>query len=149
MGWVSELHGQTIAIDTAPFIFYIEEHSVYGKILDPFFEAVRDGHISVITSTVTLLEVLIHPLKNKDEALAHKYNDILLSSPYIDTLPVTPATAQLAAELRAERRLKTPDAIHLATALNHNAAAFLTNDRDFGQTQGLKVLRVFDLQNLA
>jgi len=145
MGWVEDLHGQVVGLDTAPLIFYIEEHSVYGPVLDPFFEAVGVGNVSIVTSTITLLEVLVHPLKHKDDALAAKYNDILLSSPNIQTLPVTPATAQMVAEIRAEGKLKTPDAIHLATAINHSAKFFLTNDRDFGDVDELDVLKVRDL----
>lgn len=90
----------------------------------------------------------MHPLKHGDESLAHEYNDVLLSSPYIFTIPVTPATAQAAAELRAASSLKTPDAIHLATAINHHADSFLTNDRDFGDIQGLEVLKVRDLASM-
>jgi len=145
MGWVENLHGKTIGLDTAPLIFYIEDHPLSANLLDPFFEAVKGGEIRVVTSILTLLEVLVHPLKHRDESLAHAYNDILLSSPYIFTVPVTPATAQTAAELRAASNLKSPDAIHLATAITHHADAFLTNDRDFGEFQGLTILKVRDL----
>ena len=88
---------------------------------------------------------MVHPLRNKDDALAHKYNDILLSSPNIQTLPLTPATAEAAAELRAGGSLKTPDAIQLTTALRHNASAFLNNDRDFPTRADIHILRVRDL----
>jgi predicted nucleic acid-binding protein len=145
MGWVDELRGKTVGLDTAPLIFYIEDHPSYADLLAPFFEAVKSGEIRVVTSTVTLLEVLVHPLKHGDESLAHAYNDILLSSPNILTVPVTPATAQTAAELRATSNLKTPDAIHLATAINHRADAFLTGDRDFGGFNMMTVLRVREL----
>jgi predicted nucleic acid-binding protein len=145
MGWVEDLRGKTVGLDTAPLIFYIEDHPTYGDLLAPFFEAVRSGEIRIVTSTVTLLEVLVHPLKHGDESLAHEYNDILLSSPHIVTIPVTPATAQTAAELRAHRKLKTPDAIRLATAINHRADAFLTGDRDFGDFDLLRTIRVREL----
>lgn len=145
MGWVEDLRGKTIALDTAPLIFSIERRQPYVDVLRPLFQAVAKGDIRMVTSTVTLLEVLVHPLKQGNEDLAHQYNDILLSSPYIFTVPVTPATAQIAAELRATTNLKTPDAIHLATAINQHAAVFLTNDRDFGNVDSLRVLKVRDL----
>ena len=145
MGWIADLHGTKVGIDTAPLIFYIEEHPIYATVLNPFFDAVDNGDIELVTSTVTLLEVLVHPLKQKDESLAHKYNDILLSSPNIETVPVTPATAQAAAELRANSNLKTPDAIQLATAITHQATTFLTNDRDFRRSDYIRVLKVRDL----
>lgn len=94
MGWVEDLRGKTVGLDTAPLILYIEDHPTYAGLLAPFFEAVRSGETRLVTSTVTLLEVLVHPLKHGDESLAHEYNDILLSSPHIFTVAVTPATAQ-------------------------------------------------------
>lgn len=145
MGWVADLRDKTVGLDTAPLIFYIEDHPSYADLLAPFFEAVRLGDIQIVTSTVTLLEVLVHPLKHGNESLAHEYNDILLSSPNILTVPVTAATTQVAAELRATGRLKTPDAIQLATAINHHADAFLTGDRDFGDFNRLTILRVREL----
>lgn len=145
MGWVDDLRGKTVALDTSPFIFFIEKHATYADVLRPFFQAVDRGESQILTSAVTLLEVLVHPIRHGDEALAHQYNDILLTSDNISTIPVTPSTAQTAAELRAEHDLKTPDAIHLATALDHNAAAFLTNDRDFPQIDRIEILKLRDL----
>jgi predicted nucleic acid-binding protein len=114
-------------------------------VLRPFFQAVDRSETKILTSAVTLLEVLVHPIRLGDEALAHQYNDILLASDNISTIPVTPHTAQTAAELRAEHNLKTPDAIHLATALTHNASAFLTNDRDFPVIAGIEILKLRNL----
>lgn len=145
MEWVKRLHGQIVALDSAPLIFYIEEHQDYVDLLVPFFADLEHGSFRVVTSTVTLLEVLVHPLRHGDEALAHHYNDILLSSPNVSTRPVTFATAQEAAELRARHNLKTPDAIQLATAIREGATTFLTNDRDFPQLSGLSVLRLKEI----
>ena len=102
------------------------------------------GEIQVVTSKVTLLEVLVS--RSDDTKLAHQYNGVLLSSPHIAIVPVTPATAQTAAELRSASNLKTPDAIDMATAMNHHADAFLTGDRDF-KVGTLEILKVHK-QNL-
>jgi len=145
MGWVTELKGKTVGLDTAPLIYLIEQHPRYVDVVRPFFQAVDRGECRVVTSTITLVEVLVHPLRHGDEALAQQYNDILLSSPHVRTLPVTFSTAQGAAELRAIHNLKTPDAIQLATALRHGADAFLTGDRDFSGIRGLHILNLHDL----
>lgn len=55
-----------------------------------------------------------------------------MSSPNLTVLSITAPIAQHAAELRATRNLKTPDAIQLAAALDHGTRALITNDRDFG-----------------
>jgi predicted nucleic acid-binding protein len=145
MGWIADLRGKTVGLDTSPLIFFIEKHETYADVVRPFFQAVDGGEIHVVTSTVTLLEVLVHPVRHGDEALAHEYNDILLTSANISIFPLTPATAQVAAELRAEHSLKTPDAIQLATSITHGATAFLTNDRDFGKIPGLEIIKLRDL----
>jgi predicted nucleic acid-binding protein len=145
MGWVNDLHGQTIGLDTAPLIYFIERHSDYIQTLRPFFVSLSEGKLRVVTSTVTLLEVLVQPLRRGDEALAHRYNDILLSSSNISTLPLTHAHARLAAELRARFNLKTADSIQLAVAIDERATVLLTNDRRIPDNCGITVLRLADL----
>jgi predicted nucleic acid-binding protein len=50
-----------------------------------------------------------------------------------------------AARLRAETALKTPDALHAATALRAGCALFITNDTDFRRVQGLPIVVLDDL----
>lgn len=145
MGWVEDLHGEVVGLDTAPLIYFIERLPKYINEVRPFFQAVNRRDLRIVTSVVTLIEVLVHPIRRNDESLAYRYNDILLSSPNIATDPLTPTIAQHAAELRAEYSLKTVDAIQLATAFSHGCRAFLTNDRDFGDISGIRILRLRDL----
>ena len=140
MEWLKPLRGRTVALDTAPFIYFIEKHSLYLPVLQPFFEAVADGEIEIVTSTLTLTEVLIHPIRHGNQALARRYASILLNAAHVTTLGVSPAIAIEAAQLRAIHGYKTPDAIHLATALSAHAGFFLTNDDAFLSTSSLQVL---------
>ena len=59
MGWVEALYGEIVGVDTAPFRYLIEERPTYLEPVAEFFNAVEAGHIRVVTSTVTLLEVLV------------------------------------------------------------------------------------------
>ena len=142
MGSVKSLNGQLVGLDTAPLIYYIEEHKDYIDKLDLFFDALNNIAFRVVTSTVTVLEVLVHPLQLGVESLAHRYNDILLSSPNISLVPVTLGIAQEGAELRARYRLKTPDAIQLATAISEGATAFITNDEGFPDDCGIEIVHL-------
>jgi hypothetical protein len=56
MEWVNSLRDQIVGLDTAPLIYFIEDHPDYLKVIQPFFSAVDDGNIQVVTSTVTLLK---------------------------------------------------------------------------------------------
>src|SRR2546423_772839 len=61
VGWVDDWHGQIVGLDTAPLIYYLEEHPTYLPLVDPFFDALARGDLHAVTSTVTLIEVLTQP----------------------------------------------------------------------------------------
>jgi len=140
MGWVEQLYGEVVGLDTAPLIYFIEENPVYLHLVDPFFEAVVRGEIRVVTSALILTEVLSHPIKRKDHLLAQRYSDLLLNTQGLTTMPVSVDIASEAATLRAIHRLKTPDAIQLAAAKLGGATAFLTNDYGFNDIDGLRII---------
>jgi predicted nucleic acid-binding protein len=141
MGWVDQLHGSVVGLDTAPLIYFIEEHQTYLPLVRPFFEAVDQGKIQVVTSVLTLTEVLIHPLRRGDRTLADAYRRILLSANQVTTIRVSEAVAEEAAQLRSRYGLRTPDAIQLATAILSGARSFLTNDdRLPGAISSIKII---------
>lgn len=139
MEWLSDLEGETVCLDTAPLIYYIENGLHYEK-LEPLFEKISDGEIDGLSSTITLLEVLVHPYRKEDKELANAYRNILLSSENFLILPVVEEIAERAAELRAEYGIKTPDAIQVATGIFGGAEVFLTNDDKLGKVDEIEVL---------
>ena len=78
-------------------------------------------------SDLTRMECLIHPVREGDVQLRSAY-EAFFSGPCSDYIPLTSKIFDKATELRAEYRLKTPDAIHLAAALVSGCDIFLTND---------------------
>ncbi len=140
MEWLRKLHGTIVGLDTAPLIDFVEEHPAYLPFVDPFFEAVERGEIQVVTSTLTLTEVLVHPYKHGDRDLARQYSRILLKTRNLIMLPVSAQIAAEAARIRARRGLKTPDSIQLATARLAKATAFLTNDSRLANISGLRFI---------
>lgn len=146
MGWVDELTGQLVGIDTAPLIYYIEEDPTYLPLVDPFFAALACGELRAVTSTITLVEVLTQPLRQGAGELARQYRDLLLATDGLSVHPVSPAIAEEAARLRSVRQVRTPDAIQLATARLAAAHAFLTNDRRLATVPDLPVLILDDLR---
>lgn len=139
MEWLKDLEGKTVGIDTSPLIYFIEEHPIYLDTLKGFFKAMDEGVFVVVTSTVTLLEVLIHPLRNNKSDLAMEYRDILLHS-ILNTKELSGVIAEQAARLRADHNLRTPDAIQLATAMHAGASCFLTNDIRLPKIPAIKML---------
>ena len=134
------LRGTLVGLDTAPLIYLIEEHATYIPLVRPFFEALDRDEFRVVTSTLTLTEVLIHPMRHGDHELANRYRDTLLHATSLTTMPVPEEIAEQAAELRARHNLRTPDAIQLATALAAGASSFLTNDSQLPRLARLNTL---------
>jgi predicted nucleic acid-binding protein len=129
-----------VGLDTAPLIYYLEEHPTYLPLVDPFFDALARGDLHAVTSTVTLIEVLTQPLRHGDAALAAQYRSLLLNNQGLGMRAISVAIAEEAARLRATYRLRTPDAVQLATALDAGASAFLTNDARLAAILELRVL---------
>lgn len=139
MEWIDALHGKTVGLDTAPLIYFIEENPTYIETIRPFFEAMDRGSFLVVTSTVTLLEVLVHPLRSNNRELAAEYRDILLNS-RLTTLEISSAIAEQAARLRAMYNIRTPDAIQIGAALNADATHFFTNDIRLPEIPSIHIL---------
>jgi predicted nucleic acid-binding protein len=136
---------QRLGIDTAPFIYFLERHPLFASAVRGFFERAERGELSLVTSTVTLAEVLTKPFAENADAIATAYRSILTTSPYIRLLPIDVATAEQAAHLRARYRLKTPDAIQLAVSIRAGCDAFLTNDGGLKRVQEIPVLVLSEL----
>ena len=123
MGWVDDLKGAVVGLDTAPLIYYIEVNPACIAILDPFFDALDAAELTVVTSFITLLEVLVQPLQRGDVNLADRYRNVLLRSAGLASLPMTQDVVEEAARLRAVHNMRTADAIQMATAIKAGAPA--------------------------
>ena len=135
--WGGLSDGDTVLVDTAPWIYVLEDHPVFAPRFTGLFEAAELGRFQLALTTVTLAEVLAGPFKAKQTALAKRYEKALN---HYQVVPVSEQVAALAAQLRGQYRLKFPDAVQLASALDLGAAALVTHDRDFSRVQGLPVL---------
>ena len=135
--WANLPQGASVLVDTAPWIYVLESHPQFADRFVGLFEAAAKGHVLIALSTITLAEVLTGPFKAGQTALAKRYEKALLQYRVVD---VSAPIAALAAQLRAQYRLKLPDALQLATALDMGATALVTHDRDFSQVTGLDIL---------
>jgi len=137
---------QRLYIETAPFIYFIETHPTYIKRMNTVIEAVENNPIEAFSSVITLTEVLNQPLKMGNEMLAQAYRDILINSGGYQLIPVNTIIAEAAADLRARYSLRTPDALHVASAINAACDAFLTNDMSIKRVTELPILSLDELE---
>jgi predicted nucleic acid-binding protein len=135
----------SLAVDTAPLIYLIERHPRYAGLVRETLRRVQQGRIQAFSSVVTLTEVLTRPLDLGDEALAAEYRRRLTRSRNFTLVTVDEAIATSAAALRARFRLRTPDALQVASALAMGCDALLTNDAQLARVSDLRVLILDDL----
>jgi predicted nucleic acid-binding protein len=121
-----------IALDTNILIYYLEgiepEASKVGKILARFMNSENEGLISTITVAEILTGFYLAGDINRAAKVKKLLNDLTLNS--FKIVPVTFEIADLAANLRAEKGGRLPDALILATALNQKADLIYSQDKD-------------------
>jgi len=143
----TELQGTAkVLLDTNVFIYYLQQEPRLEPCVAPVFEMIDRGEILAFTSVITLLEVLVQPIRHGRCDLANQYAEILSQSPNISLIPVDEAIARRGGEIRATMAgsIKTPDAIQLATAEAVSATVVVTNDREMRTFAGARVLLVED-----
>lgn len=135
-----------LGFDTAPVIYFIEANPKYDALVTEIFQRISNGVMHGLTSVITLSEVLVQPILQQQVLLQQEYRDLLLRGMNFETFPVSTGIAERAAELRAQYRLRTPDALQLATAIEAGGQAFLTNDAGLRRVTALPVLVLDELE---
>lgn len=142
MGLIDDVGNGPVALDTAGFIYFIEAHPVYLPALLPLFTAADREELTIVTSAVTLLEVLVVPYRAGNLALATRYEELLARSRGVRLQEIDRAQLRAAAHLRAVSGVRVPDALQLAAALAEGCTAFVTNDQRLHSLPGLPVLQI-------
>jgi len=142
VGLISDLGPGPVAVDTAIFIYLIEEEPRFLPHILPLFADVDRGQREVVTSALTLLEVLVVPYRAGNRQLAERYEHLLTRSRGIRMVELTRDQLRAAAQLRATTGAKTPDALQIVAALGAGCQTFVTNDRRLPQVPGLRVVQV-------
>lgn len=144
MGGLTLPDSGMVYLDTNSIIYSVERIEPYRSLLLPVWGAAQAGDFAIVTSDLTLHEVLVKPLKDGNARLEDGFRNLLLHSAEVQLLPISHAVLERAASLRATLNIKTPDAIHAATALLAGCGLFLTNDEGFRRVPGLTLRMLKD-----
>lgn len=134
-----------IALDTVCFIYHFEENAKFLPLTQVLFENfLPQNKIKAIGSTLILTEILTLPIREKRFDLSIAYKSLILGFPNFKLISLDEKIAEIAAYFRAAYNLRSPDAIHLATAYQAQTQAVIGNDKSWKRVKELTVIALDD-----
>ena len=119
-----------IYADTGIIIRLIEGDDPVRSPIERSLQDLEDQDRAIVTSRLARLECRRKPIREENEDLLRLY-DAFFDSREVTIVEIDAPVVEKATLLRAGLRLRTPDAIHAATAILCGASAFWTTDKSF------------------
>jgi predicted nucleic acid-binding protein len=112
--------------DTNLFIYLFESSGPLSKQVATLRSRMLTRGDQLLTSAMTLGEVLVKPIRNGDAKAADYYQKLITKTAVL--IPFEEGAAMVYARIRADRSVRPPDAIQLACAAWAKVDLFITND---------------------
>jgi predicted nucleic acid-binding protein len=112
--------------DTNLFIYLFEDYGELSKRVSSLRQSMLKRGDQLVTSTLTLGEILVKPFERGQDELARKYEQTIAATSQMLSFDLK--AAGIYAHLRCDRSIRAPDAIQLACAAAAGVDLFITND---------------------
>lgn len=142
---LARLAGQRVYVDANFFIYFLARTQPYFDAVVPVFQACDAGRFAGFTGDAAVAEVMVHPYRSKNPSEIARVKSLFSRAGFVSVVAHDAAAFDLAAQFRAESKLRLIDALHYATALGAGCRFLLTNDHDFKAVGGLEVISVESL----
>jgi len=129
-----------IGIDTMVFIYHFEKSPEYSPLTLSLFDHIEKGFSKGVTSILTKLEIMVKPKLEGNQNLARTYDFLLRTFPNLVLRDLDDYVVDSASTLRAKYKIRTPDAIQVASALVGGASLFITNDSDLKKVSEVEIV---------
>ena len=121
--------GSRVLLDTVALIYFLEENERYSKSAEKIFSRIESGQLQGVMASLVFAELLVPLYRSGDPQAATGLSNRLRNFRNLEVIPLTTEISMGAARLRADYGLRTPDAIHAATAISTQSNGILTNDK--------------------
>lgn len=146
--WKRLFKDESVAyLDTSILIYFFQNNEKYSKLLDEIFGFLELKKSKICFSSLLLTELLVGPFRAGQSNIAKDWLTYFKINKNLDIVDLTPTIAVDAAFLRAKYNIKTPDSIHLASAMQNQKSIFLTNDSDLKKIKEVNVVCIEDFAN--
>ena len=113
--------------DTNLFVYLFEDKGELTERVVSLRERMIERNDELLTSALTLGEILVKPMESGNEVLVRRYEQAIAASATV--VPFDQAAASAFAAVRRDRAIPPPDAIQLACASVVGVDLFITNDQ--------------------
>jgi predicted nucleic acid-binding protein len=134
-----------VGLDSNIFIYKMDVNPRYLELATHVLEWLETLDHFGVTSTLTMAELLTQPYRDADEKRVDRCYGLLSTYPNLEWIAPDLVTADLAARFRAQHRMRTPDAIQAATAVQAGATGFISNDPVFRRVERFEAMTLDDL----
>lgn len=129
---------RSVALDTSVFIYQLETNPRYVASTDHVFAWLEQPGHKAVTSTITMTELLVEPYRDSAKQRVNAFYALLSTYPNLEWIAPNLAIADAAAGIRAVHRLRTPDALQAATAIQAGVTGLITNDPVFQRVRSFE-----------
>lgn len=129
--------------DTNLFVYLLEGQS-RGKQVAALRQRMIEREDELLTSALTLGEVLVRPVETGNYELRRRYEHAITTGATV--VPFDVEAAPRFAEIRRDRSIRAPDAIQLACASAAGTDLFITNDNRLSRksVRGIQFIQPLD-----
>ena len=113
--------------DTNLFVYLLEDKGELTERVLSLRERMIERNDELLTSALTLGELLVKPMEAGNEVLMRRYEQAIVAAATV--VPFDQAAASVFAAVRRDRAIRPPDAIQLACASVAGVDLFITNDK--------------------
>ncbi|MCY3818746.1 MAG: PIN domain-containing protein [Gammaproteobacteria bacterium] len=134
--------------DTNLFVYLLEGQGDRTERVADLRQRMLEREDVLLTSALTLGEVLVKPLESGNEALARRYEELVTTGATV--VPFDLSVAPRFAAIRQDRSIRAPDAIQLACASLARTDLFITNDDRLSRknVEGIQFIQSLDVAAL-
>jgi uncharacterized protein len=122
-----------VYLDSVAVIYLVEQVAPYHTQIDARLNVTG---VQPVVSDLTRTECLVKPIRTGDTNLRQLFEAFFAR---VAVVGFPPSVFDRAAEIRAHYPFKTPDALHLAAAIEAGCDVFVTNDQQLKQFTGIAV----------
>jgi predicted nucleic acid-binding protein len=119
--------------DTNLFVYLLEDYGRLSKAVVDLRKSMLARGDQLLTSALTLGEILVKPAEQANDELCRKYEEAITRASLV--LPFDLKAARLYSSIRCDRSVRAPDAVQLACAGGAVVDLFITNDRRLQKKQ--------------